>query len=48
MVLVEQNLEFAVRATSRARVMDKGRIVRDLPSADVLADRQLQHEYMGV
>jgi urea ABC transporter ATP-binding protein UrtE len=47
-VLVEQNLEFAVRATSHARVMDKGRIVRDLPSADVLADRQLQHEYMGV
>ena len=47
-VLVEQNLEFAVRVASHAQVMDKGRIVRDLPSADILADRQLQHEYMGV
>ncbi len=47
-VIVEQNLEFAVRVASHASVMDKGRIVRDLPSADVLADRQLQHEYMGV
>lgn len=47
-VLVEQNLEFAARVASHAHVMDKGRIVRDLPSAEVLADRQLQHEYMGV
>ena len=47
-VLVEQNLEFAVRVASHAQVMDKGRIVRDLPSAEILADRQLQHEYMGV
>ncbi len=47
-VLVEQNLEFAVRVASHANVMDKGRIVRDLPSTEVLADRQLQHEYMGV
>lgn len=47
-VIVEQNLEFATRVTSHAHIMEKGRIVRDLPSVDVLADRQLQHEYMGV
>ena len=47
-VIVEQNLEFATRVTSHAHIMEKGRIVRNLPSADVLADRQLQHEYMGV
>jgi len=47
-VIVEQNLEFATRVTSHAHIMEKGRIVRDLPSVDVLTDRQLQHEYMGV
>jgi branched-chain amino acid transport system ATP-binding protein/urea transport system ATP-binding protein len=47
-VIVEQNLEFATRVASHANIMEKGRIVRDLSSADVLNDRQLQHEYMGV
>ncbi len=47
-VIVEQNLEFATRVASHANIMEKGRIVRDLSSIDVLADRQLQHEYMGV
>ena len=47
-VIVEQNLDFATRVASHANIMDKGRIVRDLASADVLSDRQLQHEYMGV
>ncbi len=47
-VIVEQNLEFATRVASHAKIMEKGRIVRDLSSADVLSDRQLQHEYMGV
>lgn len=47
-VIVEQNLEFATRVASHANIMEKGRIVRDLSSVDVLADRQLQHEYMGV
>lgn len=47
-VIVEQNLEFATRVASHANIMDKGRIVRDVSSADVLSDRQLQHEYMGV
>jgi urea ABC transporter ATP-binding protein UrtE len=47
-VLVEQNLEFAAALAEHAYLMDKGRIVRELPARDVLADRALQHEYLGV
>ena len=47
-ILVEQNLEFATKIAEHAYLMDKGRIVRDLPAHDLLADRDLQHEYMGV
>lgn len=47
-VLVEQNLEFAVRVASHAHLMEKGRIVRILPCAQLLDDRQLQHDYLGV
>jgi urea ABC transporter ATP-binding protein UrtE len=47
-VLVEQNLDFAARVARHAYLMDKGRIVRDLPSQQILEDRELQHEYMGV
>jgi urea ABC transporter ATP-binding protein UrtE len=47
-VLVEQNLDFAARVATHAYLMDKGRIVRDLPSQQILEDRDLQHEYMGV
>ncbi len=47
-VLVEQNLEFATKIAQQAYLMDKGQIVRSLPAQDVLTDRDLQHEYMGV
>jgi urea ABC transporter ATP-binding protein UrtE len=47
-VIVEQNLEFATNVADHAYLMDKGRIVRELPAKDVLADRDLQHEYLGV
>jgi len=47
-VLVEQNLEFATKVAEHAYLMDKGRIVRKLPAKDVLTDRDLQHEYLGV
>jgi len=47
-ILVEQNLEFATKIAEHAYLMDKGRIVRDLPAHDLLADRDLQREYMGV
>lgn len=47
-LIVEQNLEFAINVAQRAAVMEKGRIVRTLPAAEVLSDRELQHEYLGV
>jgi urea ABC transporter ATP-binding protein UrtE len=47
-VLVEQNLDFAADLAERAYLMDKGRVVRTLSPAEVLQDRDLQREYMGV
>lgn len=47
-VIVEQNLDFATKIARHAHLMDKGRIVRDLPADDLLGDRELQHEYLGV
>jgi len=47
-VLVEQNLDFAVRVAPSAHLMNRGRIVRELPTADLLNDKQLQREYLGV
>ena len=47
-VLVEQNLEFAAELAERAFLMDKGQIVRSLSPAELLEDRVLQREYMGV
>lgn len=47
-VLIEQNLDFAMRIASRAYIMSKGEIVRSLPAKDILDDRELQTEYMGV
>lgn len=47
-VLVEQNLDFAAKIASRALVMAKGEIVRELAAEEMLNDRALQHEYLGV
>jgi urea ABC transporter ATP-binding protein UrtE len=47
-LLVEQNLDFATRLARRAYLMDKGTVVRELSAQDILEDRDLQHEYMGV
>jgi ABC-type branched-subunit amino acid transport system ATPase component len=47
-VLVEQNLDFAADLASRAYLMEKGRVVRELAPAEILEDRELQREYMGV
>jgi urea ABC transporter ATP-binding protein UrtE len=47
-LLVEQNLDFATRLASRAYLMDKGRVVRTVDSRELLENRDLQHEYMGV
>jgi ABC-type branched-subunit amino acid transport system ATPase component len=47
-LLVEQNLEFATALATRSYIIEKGRIARDLLSADLLGDVALQHEYLGV
>jgi len=47
-ILVEQNLDFAARVVDRAHLMDKGQLIRDLPASQILGDRALQHEYLGV
>lgn len=47
-VIVEQNLEFAASVADVAYVMDKGRIVRKLPTDHLLSDISLQHELLGV
>jgi urea ABC transporter ATP-binding protein UrtE len=47
-VLVEQNLDFAAELAERAYLMEKGRIVRSLSPVEVLQDRELLREYMGV
>lgn len=47
-VLVEQNLDVAAELAGRAYLMEKGRIVREVPVRDVLHDRDLQREYIGV
>jgi urea ABC transporter ATP-binding protein UrtE len=47
-VLVEQNLDFATRIAHHAYLMARGEIVRALATDDMLSDRALQHEYLGV
>lgn len=47
-VLVEQNLDFAAEVAGRAYLIEKGRVVRELPPGEVLKDRDLQREYMGI
>lgn len=47
-VLVEQNLDFAARIAADAYVIDRGRVVRRLAAREVAANRELQHEYLGV
>jgi branched-chain amino acid transport system ATP-binding protein/urea transport system ATP-binding protein len=47
-VLVEQNLDFAVRVAPNAHLMNRGRIVQTLPTSDLLSDKSLQREYLGV
>lgn len=47
-ILVEQNLDFAAKIADTAYLMAKGEIVRELPAQEVLSDREVQHEYLGV
>jgi urea ABC transporter ATP-binding protein UrtE len=47
-LLVEQNIEFAVALASRTYIMNKGQIVLELAPQDVLRDQTVQREYLGV
>lgn len=47
-LLAEQNLDFAMSLTSRCYVMDKGTIVRRASREELLHDKALLHELLGV
>jgi len=47
-VLVEQNLDFVARLATRAYIVDKGQVVGEFPAPQILENKQLQQEYMGV
>ncbi len=47
-LLTEQNLDFAMELAHRALVMDKGRIVREVSPQELLRDKDVQAEYLGV
>ena len=47
-LLVEQNLEYVAELASRAYIMDKGGIVKEIPPIQIVCDKQLQHEFLGV
>jgi ABC-type branched-subunit amino acid transport system ATPase component len=47
-VLVEQNLDFASQLATRAYLVDNGRAVRELPTNDILNDKDMQREHLGI
>jgi branched-chain amino acid transport system ATP-binding protein len=46
-LLVEQNAAMALRIADRAYVLEHGRVVRDAPGADLLADPAVRSLYVG-
>jgi branched-chain amino acid transport system ATP-binding protein len=47
-LLVEQNATMALSIANTGYVMETGRIVKDGPAADLLADEDIQEFYLGV
>jgi branched-chain amino acid transport system ATP-binding protein len=47
-LLVEQNIELALGVSDLVCIMDKGRIVRALPSGELTADAQMMETYLGI
>jgi branched-chain amino acid transport system ATP-binding protein len=47
-LVVEQNVQAVLRSSDRGYVIDRGRIVMDGRSADLLADPHVQNVYLGV
>lgn len=48
MLLAEQNLDFALSVTSRAYLMEKGRIAHATSREELLADKDILHQLLGV
>ena len=47
-LLVEQNVERALRISDRAYIVDEGEIVHEGTGPDLLADRNIQERYCAV
>jgi len=47
-VVVEQNLDFIARVGAPCHIMDRGRMVHNCPSEQIVQDRALQAQYLGV
>jgi urea ABC transporter ATP-binding protein UrtE len=47
-LLVEQNLDFASTLASRAYLMVKGQISREVATSEIADNAEILHEYMGV
>lgn len=47
-VLVEQNLDFAASIATRACIIDRGHIVKDLPTREVAESKDIQREFLGL
>ena len=48
LLLVEQNVEWALRLADRAIIMDQGEVVYESSSAALLADKAIQERYCAV
>jgi branched-chain amino acid transport system ATP-binding protein len=47
-ILVEQNLPFALELADHAYIMSKGKLVYDAPPAELWADTKAKMRYLGV
>ena len=47
-LLVEQNLEFAIEAATRVYIIDRGEIAAEMPSNALRSNERLQHELLGI
>jgi branched-chain amino acid transport system ATP-binding protein len=47
-LLVEQNVEQALRYSQRAYILESGRVTRNGPSAELMADDDIRRAYLGM
>ena len=48
LLLVEQNVEWALRLADRAVIIDQGEVVHESSSTALLADKAIQERYCAV